>query len=90
MDEKAKRLQCVSDFQKACAAEAETNVDAFRQSFYNLCPAYIQGSGVSLEQAVGGSTRWGQAVWGLRSPLKGICRTWKSDCTICTCMIRYL
>ena len=50
MDEKAKRLQCVSDFQKACAAEAETNVDAFRQSFYNLCSAYIQGSGVSLEQ----------------------------------------
>ena len=42
------------------------------------------------EQAEGGSTRWGRAVCGLRSPLKGICRTTNSDCTICTCMIRYL
>ena len=23
-------------------------------------------------------------------PLKGMCRTWKSDCTIFTCMIKYL
>ena len=23
-------------------------------------------------------------------PLKSMCRTWKSDCTICTCVIKYL
>ena len=45
---------------------------------------------LSSQQAGGGSTRWGRAVCGLQSPLKGICRTWKSDCTMCTCMIRYL
>ena len=44
----------------------------------------------SSEQAEGGSTRWGRAVCRLRSPLKGICRTTNSDCTMCTCMIRYL
>ena len=42
------------------------------------------------QQVDGGFTRWGRAVCGLRSPLKGICRTWKSNCTICTCMIKYL
>ena len=43
-----------------------------------------------IKQAEGGSTRLGRAVCRLRSPMKGICRTWKSDCTICTCMIRCL
>ena len=46
--------------------------------------------GCSGEQAGGASTRCGRAVCGLRSTLKGICRMWKSDCTMCTCMIRYL
>ena len=33
------------------------------------------GKWMKEQQAEGGSTRWGRALCGLRSPLKGICRT---------------